>query len=242
MASGQGETISSRETFWVLGCGQFGRRAVKLLRKAAPGSNIVVVDRLPVLNLPDDIEIVCADGVEWLAEHFNPETYVNKIIPALPLHLAADWMTKKLSAEHRIVRSAEIPERQLHHFPHPIRLSPSRVVMSHADFLCPPNCPEPDDICTYTQRRRPLSLYRLLETVTVGDFVPLILRSRQFASGVGGFFPEDLWNLLERARLLPETPLLVGTACKCHGIIDGLFHTSILQSAYNYPIRLQDLG
>jgi len=210
----------------VLGGGQFGQRAVELLKKDAPSSNIVVIDRVPIRGLPAEIEIVCADGVEWLAEHFTPYAGVRKIIPALPLHVAADWVKKKLSDEHRIVRTTEITEERLAIFPHPIRLSPNRVVISHADFLCPPNCSEPDALCTYTQMCRPLALYRLLERINVGNFVPLILRSRQFASGVGGFFPEDLWGLLERARLLPNTPLLIGTACKCHGIIDGLIHTN----------------
>ncbi len=221
MVAMQDEVALSTETFWVLGFGQFGRRAVQQLRKTAPTSSIVVVDRQPLLDLPADINFVCADGVEWLIEHFTPDAGVNKIIPALPLHLAADWLKKKLSDEHRIVSSAEILDEQLHHFPHPIRLNRSRIVVSHADFLCPPNCSEPGEICTYTQSQRPVSLYRLLETIVVDDFIPLILRSRQFASGVGGFFPEDLWTLLESARSLPETPLLIGTACKCHGIVDG---------------------
>jgi len=218
-------STSSPETIWVLGGGQFGRRAVDLLYKAAPGSNIIMVERLPVRDMRANIEVVCADGVEWLNEHFTPDSIVSKIIPALPLHVAADWLKKKLADENRIVHSAEITEQHLHLFPHPLRLSLSRVVMSHADFLCPPNCSEPGDICTYTGQQRPLSLYRLLEELTFDDFVPLIVRSRQFASGVGGFFPEDLWHLLERARLLAATPLLIGTACKCHGIVDGLFHT-----------------
>ncbi len=226
MVTMKGDTTSTHETFWVLGGGQFGRRAVELLKKDTPSSNIVVVDRVPIRDLPVEIEIVCADGVEWLAKHFTPDAGVSKIIPALPLHVAADWIKKKLSDEHRIVSTPEIPDERLDLFPHPIRLNPNRVVMSHADFLCPPNCSEPDVICTYTQMRRPLALYRFLEEINFGNFVPLILRSRQFASGVGGFFPEDLWILLERARLLPGTPLLVGTACKCHGIVDGLCHTN----------------
>jgi hypothetical protein len=41
---------------------------------------------------------------------------------------------------------------------------------------------------------------------------------------VGGFSPVDLWNLLARVSLLPDTPLLVGTACKCHGVIDAFCH------------------
>ncbi len=213
------------ETVWVLGGGRFGRRAVDLTRAAHPVSTIVVVDTLSVPGLPKDVEIVCADGIEWLAEHLTEDARVNKIIPALPLHVAADWIKKKLSGELKIVRPAEIFDQQLQHFPNPIRLNLSRVAMSHADFLCPANCSEPEDLCTYTRRQRPPPLYSTLETAALGNFVPLILRSRQFASGVGGFLPEDLWNLLVRARLLPGIPLLIGTACKCHGIVDGLWHT-----------------
>ncbi len=220
----QHTTAAGHETFWVIGGGQFGRRAVELLKKDTPAGKIVMVDRLPLHNLPDDIEMVHADGIEWLTEHFTPAAAVDKIIPALPVHLAADWLKKKLISESRIVRATEIPEGQLYHFPHPIRINPSRVVMSHADFICPPNCSEPDSICTYTGKKRPPSLYCILETMVAGNFVPLIVRSRQFHSGVGGFFPEDLWHLLERARSLPETPLLIGTACKCHGVVDGLWH------------------
>jgi hypothetical protein len=224
MISIQGKKSTSPEIIWVLGCGKFGRRAVELLKKAAPGSTIIVVDRLPAFDMTGNIEIIRADAVEWLTEHFTPDAVVDKIIPAIPLHLAFEWLQNKLSGEHRIVRSVEIPDNQLHYLPNPIRLSLSRVAMSHADFLCPENCSEPEEICTYTRRQRPQSLYHLLETMVFGNFTPLIVRSRQFAPGVGGFFSGDFWNLLEQARLLPETPLLIGTACKCHGVVDGLCH------------------
>jgi len=219
------KSSSFHETVWVIGCGQFGRRAVELMKESVPASNIVVVDSLPVNDLPEDIEIICADGVEWFTEHFTPGATVHKIIPALPLHLAAEWVKKKLFDEQRIVHSADIPDKELDQFPHPIRLRASCVVMSHADFICPPNCSEPEELCTYTRQRRPQSLYRLLETTSSGNFTPLIVRSRQFAAGVGGFFPEDLWHLLERCRVLPGKSLLIGTACKCHGIVDGLCYT-----------------
>lgn len=218
-----GPALSS-ETSWIIGGGRFGRRAVESLSKSAPASHIVVVDTVPLRDLPSGTEIIQADGVEWLVGHFTPDACVDKIIPALPLHLAADWIKKRLSNEHRAVSSVEIPDEHLHKFPHPIRLSPSRVVMSHADFICPPECSEPDGICTYTQKRRPISLYRLLEKTLMGEFVSLIVRSRQFASGVGGYLPEDLWRLLERVKKIPGTPLLIGTACKCHGIVDGFSH------------------
>ncbi len=225
MNSKQRKTVTAAETIWVVGGGQFGRRAVELVQKDAPASTIVVVDTLPNLHLPAGVEMICADGIEWFVEHFIPGVAVDKIIPALPVHLAAEWLKKKLIDDGRGVHSTEILDEQLGHFPHPIRINPSRVVMSYADFICPANCSEPAEFCTSTGKKRPLALYRLLATLVIDDFVPLIIRSRQFHTGVGGFFAEDLWQLVERGRSLPDTPLLIGTACKCHGVVDGLGHS-----------------
>ncbi len=218
------KTVSSCETSWVLGGGKFGRRAAEQLHKVYPGSAIVIVDREPIENLPNNIKKVSGDGIEWFTKNFTPTARVNRIVPALPVHLAADWIKRKFKDDLGVIRSIEIPAELVSQIPHPICLNPHRLVTSYADFLCPENCSEPDDFCTYTKKPRPTSLDRYLATVVSGEFVPLILTSRQFAPGVGGFFPEDLWVLLDGVRLLPETPLLIGTACKCHGIIDGLCH------------------
>ncbi len=224
MVAGQSESMTSHQTYWVLGGGQFGQRAVKLLRKENQKNNIVVIDKQPPRDLSYNIEIIQADGVEWFTENFIPTARVDKIIPALPIHLTADWIKKKFTNEHRNIRSIEVPDKFTQHFPHPLRLSPSRIATSYADFRCPPNCSEPDDCCTYTKQPRPLPLHHLLTTMLYGDFEPLILTSRQFAPGVGGFLANDLWSFLKKVELLSSTPLLIGTACKCHGIIDGLYH------------------
>ncbi len=215
------------ETVWVFGGGQFGKRAVELLRRTTPSCTLVVIDRNPSPELPKEIEIVCADGVEWLVNQFTSDAAVTKIIPALPLHLVVEWMKKKFLGEGLSMSSVDIPDELFRHFPHPFRLSSDQIVTSNSDFICPPDCPEPDECCTYTKLRRPQSLNSLLATMDCGPFVPLIVKSRQFAPGVGGFFPDDLWNLLECVRLLPGTPLLIGTACKCHGIVNGLSLTSL---------------
>lgn len=225
MTDKQRKTATGNETIWVIGGGQFGRRAVDLLKKDAAAGRIIVVDNLPDHKLPDGVKFVCADGVEWLSEHLTTDAAVDKIIPALPVHLAAEWVKKKLLDDGRIVHSPQILDEQLRHFPHPLRIDSARVVMSYADFICPPNCAEPDARCTHTGKKRPLSLYRLLAALVINDFVPRIIRSRQFHFGVGGFFPQDLWHLLESVRSLPDTPLLIGTACKCHGVVDGLRHS-----------------
>jgi hypothetical protein len=207
---------------WVLGGGKFGKRAIDLLRRELPSAAIVLVEKRPSPDLPDDIEIVCADGAAWLAENFSETSVAGRIIPALPLHLAAEWLKRKLNSEGVAVTSLSLPEQMLRQFPHPLRQGLSQAVISYADFLCPPYCEEPENHCTATGKPRPLPLYRLPETIDTTPFTPLMIRSRQFAPGVGGFFPEDLWHLFNRAISLPDTPLLIGTACRCHGIIDGL--------------------
>lgn len=208
-------------TTWVIGGGKFGRRAVKLLHNATASMKFVVVDQQSVTDLPLDIEFVRADGVEWLAEQPLSDDFVTKIIPVIPVHLAAEWLKRKLTGEGAVVSPLTIPESLIDQLPHPIRLRADKIVISHADFICPDNCAEPDNICSYTQELRPPPLNKLLETMDCGDFTQIIIRSIQFAPGVGGFYLKDLYNALVRVKSLPDVPLLIGTACKCHGALDS---------------------
>lgn len=211
---------SSTESIWIIGGGKFGRRAVRLLHKGTPSATIFVVDQKPLSDLPLGIEVVCAEGVEWLAQQGLSESLATKIIPVIPIHLAAQWLKVKLEADGGCLSSEEIPENLLQQLPHPIRLRPDKIVISHADFICPENCSEPDTLCSYTHQLRSPPLYGILEEMDCDDLTPIIIRSRQFAPGVGGFYLQDLCNLLARAKSLPEVPLLIGTSCKCHGVLD----------------------
>ncbi len=214
--------MKSEETIWILGGGRFGLRAVEQLRRADPRARIVLVEQQPATSLPNDIEVVHADAVAWLYESLIPTAVVHKIIPALPLHLVVEWLKYTFLAEERIFHTIDIPKELLHLFPNPYRISDSEVAVSHANFLCPPECSEPSERCTYTGLPRPLPLYDLLGEIEFGSFINLIVRSRQFAPGVGGFTPEDLSWLLKRVESLNESPLLIGTACKCHGVVSGV--------------------
>lgn len=227
MVGNQRRTPTVQETIWVLGGGQFGQRAVALLREKSPGCNLVVIEKNCVLDISTDVEIVIADGVDWLVDNFTPDSRVDKIIPALPLHLAAAWLKRKLAENNKKVRDFELPDELLRKLPNPIRLDRNSAVISHADFICPLNCSEPEEFCTYTQEKRPPSLYHLLDAIVFENIVPLVLRSRQFASGVGGFIPGDLWSLLQKTESLAGEPLLIGTACKCHGAVDSFCYKDL---------------
>lgn len=208
----------------VFGYGKFGRWAVRFLQSSlGHGESILVIDKEPKSNVPDDVQFVCAEGVEWLASELVISSPIQRIIPALPIHFAAKWVERKLSQEGWIVKPYTLSERLLKKLPHLQQLSPDSAITSHAEFQCPINCSEPDDICSYTRQQRPVPLYHILGSLNSEDFNSLMLKSRQFAPGVGGYYPDDLWLLLSAVKGMPNRPILVSTACKCHGIVNGMY-------------------
>lgn len=216
------DTSPDCESIWVLGGGYFGRHAVATLQRSLPATAITLVEKEPQTDPPENVTCVEDDGVAWLARHFSKNATVSRIIPALPLHLAVEWFKAVLTRHSIAFQCVQLSDSLLRRLPHPIRQSDSQAVISHADFLCPANCREPDTICTVTRKPRPQPLFHLVQDLEHAPFVPVVMRSRQFAPGVGGFFPEDLDHFFQEALSRRQTPLLMGTACKCHGIVDGL--------------------
>ncbi len=213
---------TATESIWIIGGGQFGRHAAAMLHQNSANADITLIEKEGLAKPPEHVTCIHEDGVTWLTRNLTAESRVAKIIPALPLHLAVEWLKNLLSEKNIPWQPVDIPDELLGSLPHPLRQSPSQAVVSHADFICPSYCNEPERICTHTGKERPQALFELLEDVEYAPFTSLVIRSRQFASGVGGFLPEDLRNLYQQCQSLSKTPLLIGTACKCHGIIDGL--------------------
>ncbi len=220
-------TDFSHSRFCILGYGQFGRRALKALNRLYPHAGIHIIDRQPVRDEVNSAEVIQADAVDWLVENSIAEITDMVIIPALPLHLAAEWLKQKLKQQQAEVKSVEIPEKILQCLPNPLCLKPGQVAISHADFICPPNCAEPSEICTFTGQLRPTPLYSLLEQANDDENRIVVIRSHQIAAGVGGFRAEVLHNLFYDLMTCPEATLYIGTTCKCHGIIDGLHYSRL---------------
>ena len=209
------------ETVWIIGAGKFGRLAAKRLRK---NYHILIVDNdesslrsMEALNLP----LVRNDGVKYLVDNLKQGVDVSWIIPAVPIHLAWEWSRRKIGQTR--LKPKEPPDNILSFLPHPIRGKSSHIYTSHADFICPDNCNEPDLLCTYTEKSRKQDMDQLLESLSFEAFEPLVLKSRQLAPGVGGYRPDDLYNLLDRINQLRGS-LLICTACRCHGVVNGAIH------------------
>jgi hypothetical protein len=210
------------ERIWILGGGRFGRLAAERLRRRKRPPELVIVDpdarRMAGLEGPGR-ECRSADGVEFLAARLEPAAGPDWVVPALPLHLAAEWLLRRIGP--RGLRRHSIPGEWAAALPNPFPGESGDLYVSFADFLCPDDCPEPSGFCTATGKPREANLFELLAGMDRPEFPVHVVRSHQLAPGVGGLRPGELWALLRRVS---ETPGLqaAATACRCHGVVTAL--------------------
>jgi hypothetical protein len=207
----------------IIGAGHFGQRAATLLN-SVPHTSLWVVD-LDVTKLKAMGNIgakrIAEDGVHFLAKHFShlaPSTF---IIPAIPAHLAFEWVRTYLNKKGTI-KQLPVPKGLSLRLPHTRDGSEGSLLASYADSRCPEDCPEPANCCTVTGKRRGTPLYRLLAQLEPRGFRVHVIRSRQLAPGVEGYRVKDLKELLGKVSEGRKGKWLVATACKCHGVITAL--------------------
>jgi hypothetical protein len=209
-------------TVWVLGAGQFGEKAAMRLRLKNPETSIIVIDKDgSALNRVEGVatEAVAGDGVAYLAEHLTVPEEPDWIVAAIPVHVAFEWLCKRLAPAFRIEKLA-VPEALTQKLGRVFKGENGRVYTSLADFICPSNCPEPADLCFVTGKPRPIDLYKELSAMDEHRMTPVIVRSRQLSAGVGGYRPGDLFEALRKVEAC-RGPVLLGTACRCHSVLDA---------------------
>ncbi len=214
------------ETLWIIGAGHFGGLAVERLSKKKGERNLVVVDphaeALAELEDAHGITPYQGDGIEFLARELTPQARVDWIIPSLPLHMAWEWCQRKLGTDQLV--QAPMAQGLLQGLPNAMEGRAGDIYASHADFICPDNCPEPDQICTATGRPRKQDMFALIADLSTPDCPSLVLRSRQLCPGVGGVTPAQLHGLLSEIRTR-NGPLMISTACRCHAVVTPSRHT-----------------
>ncbi len=205
--------------FWILGAGRFGQIAVERITRHIPHATLTVVDQKPSTMDGTDIATIREDGIKWLNRTLVPNASVDLIIPAIPIHVAVDWL--KLKLRHLFyINPLPIQDSWLTRLPHAMRGKAGQAFVSHADFICPNNCPEPANVCTHTGKPRPMDLFWLLSKFDLDDVLPIVIRSHQLLPGVGGIYPADLISALDAVRNHSHRPMMIATACRCHGVVD----------------------
>ena len=207
---------------WIIGLGQFGHIAFRRLSETLKGMHFVLVDPveenlLRCAGPTTTLEI--SDGVKFLEGHLKTGRKPDWIIPALPVHLAAEWILLHLGPTR--LRRVPLPSELDRQVPNPIRGCEGNLYVSHADFKCPADCDEPQDICSITRKVRYQNMYDFLLNLSIKPFNSLNIRSYQLGPGIGGYRTEQL---LEMKTTIEQTtgPVLLSTACRCHGVITAL--------------------
>jgi hypothetical protein len=210
------------EEIWIIGLGHFGNIAFTRLSETLKDSHFVLVDPVEKNLLKckgPAATLRVSDGVKFLETHLKKGRKPDWIIPALPVHLAAEWILLHLGTDR--LRRIPLPSEIEVLVPNPIRGSEGNLYVSHADFRCPEDCDEPRDICSITRKMLKQNMYGLLGNLDIKPFKTLNLRSHQLGPGIGGYRPEKLWELMENVEQAPGL-ILVSTACRCHGVITGI--------------------
>ncbi len=207
---------------WILGAGKFGQIAGEKLRLKNAALDITIVEKRKAVcrqlgGLYDTI--ICSDGIEFLIKTLTHRHEPDWIIPVIPVHVAFEWIKAKIPSGFQLEKIT-IPEALAMSLPNACKGTSGQLYVSHADFICPDNCPQPKGKCTHTGRSRPMNLYEKLGSLNYKGFESVVVRSWQLSPGVGGYKPHGLFQALDRV-LASKKPVLLSTACGCHGVIDA---------------------
>lgn len=211
-----------QKTFLICGAGQFGSRASYYLAQD-PKNNLTIIDHDPEkLNQIRELSVkkIQADVIDYLTRQQSSLKPDSIIIPAVPFHLAFKWLMAMIQKDyifHRLDISPEI----LSKLPHPGHSSDREIICSYADFICPADCIEPEDFCTITGRKRGTPLFELIAGIKSDELQTEVIRSRQIGPGIGGYCLGELLALKERIVQGKTGKWLIGTACRCHGILSA---------------------
>ena len=192
-----------------------------MLSKNHSLTNLTIVEKEKAVCKHIDrlgFEAVCMDGIRYLERNLARAPYPDWIVPAIPLHVAYEWIKTKLSKTHNVQKIAA-PNDLVTKLPHPINAETGKFYISIADFKCPESCAEPDEICTYTGEPRLMVLHEFLKSIQRKDLKTVVIRSHQLAPGVGGYPPQTLFAALNKIEAAQE-PIILSTACSCHGIMN----------------------
>lgn len=208
-------------SFVILGAGRFGKLAVTRLAARHPEAAIRVVDDHPA-DLPEvaggNIQAVAAEGIDYLTQQLPALPAGSIIVPAIPVHVAFEWLLRDLTREGLVQRLPVPCDLGL---PNETDGPTGDRYVSLADFICPDDCPEPRKACPVTGASRGTPMFGRIAELTSPSRPVQVIRSEQLAPGVGGYPAEHLLQL--RHALTALTGLvLVGTACSCHGVISAL--------------------
>ncbi|MCD6561761.1 MAG: hypothetical protein J7L16_08390 [Deltaproteobacteria bacterium] len=218
------EPITEDDVF-IIGAGHFGARAARILSQKTDSSIFIVDLDKDSLSMLDGIPVkkISCDAIPFLVKNYSIFNAGNIIVPAVPVHLAYEWLKGYLKGTYEIrkIENAKIFEEIKPLLPYTWPGSEGSLLVSYADFICPDDCPEPE-FCSVTGERRDNPLYNILGSLKPSGFKVHVIRSHQLAPGLGGYRVADLTRAEHELTSYKKGRCLLGTSCRCHGILTAL--------------------
>jgi hypothetical protein len=213
----------------IIGGGTYGSAAATALRRQ--GRDVIVLDTdpgcraaglsgLPCFPAGRLDEALCAGSALVVggipaALRIIETAHPERVVPTAPIHIAAALVREKLG----FVPWQDGIDRILPALPADLIVCSGggEVVCSYnRDGTCLPVCTAPA-VCPVTRRERSVPLYDLLRSAIPDG---IILESVQLGAGLGALAGDAVIALLAAAADRDE--MLVGTACRCHGVVTAL--------------------
>jgi hypothetical protein len=219
-------------SYLILGAGKFGGLALERLSRQDAAASFLLVDRDPEAlavragggRSPESVQ---AEAIAFLVQHLKAEGGWDWIIPMVPVHVAYHWLLAGPLAGSNW-EPARVPEA-LGRLAAEARRGPNgELFLSRARILCPDDCAEPE-MCPVSGESRDPALHQELASLNLDRYKIRVIPSQQLAPGVGGYPPRRLLDLARDLAVL-SGQVLIATACRCHGIIQGLKQRSGGQS------------
>lgn len=230
--------------FIVPGGGCYGTFYCRQLLRAANAGvllkpDILVVDRnvapsaLRDLNADPRVRLAHTTWERFFTDYFATlasDTDDQVVPPPFTPHLAVTWLLETLTVARPDMRWEIEPFRQLPATPFQRQSDNGTVVASHADWICPVHCIEPE-ICPKTHGPRDWDMadtvHAFARTLSAAgqpvDQVHL-LQCLHFTHGVGTYAAAALLTARDQMRSAEITNrsvlrALVGTVSRCHGAL-----------------------
>lgn len=234
--------MSASGRFIIFGGGCYGTfYARQLLRAHAAGvevNEIIVVDHNehpPAANalISPLLRFENADWDTFCDRYFDalPETSGDHIVPPpFTPHLALGWLLRRLREDRRDLSWSLEPIERMPGTPYQNQSEGGPVTLSHAAWMCPVHCTEPDR-CPITRGARYWDLTRTVDgwahaLAEGGQAVDQIhlFQCLHYTHGVGTYPAAKVVGarrLIAGVRPRAESParFLVGTVSRCHGAI-----------------------
>lgn len=225
------------DTVLILGGGGHGTKALRALTNKS--KKIIVVDKNPSCRASKFLRLACGDpsrcdinfrlvvddATHYLLKLMKTGNPPDLIVPTAPGNTMArlffEWLSDlglRLEADKAVLEKAlaEIPKEAVLQ----VDRSTATIIVSYArDFLCAPRCREPE-ICPITGKKYQEPLHKVLSRLCLCTYNK-IFRSELVAESVGAIDGKETYHEL---TALPRNPegytFCIGTACRCHGIIN----------------------